>query len=179
MLAACLVVLTATLRSIGGGALTAAWNNVGFGQFDPVYLASAMPGIFDRRQSLLGTIVLANLPQMAVALSYIAVSRLLTVIARIKASMPLWPVHAAALAAFALLQWFVSQSLFPVRFQWYDSNATRRPEYDVVSEGYSFRAIVASFVLYFAIILVAIALPLFDRALWRRFLYIRRVARGR
>lgn len=146
-----------TVRSIGENNLAAAWNNIGFGQVDPVYLATALPGIVDRDKSLSSTIIVANLPQLLVSILYLGYSRLLASIPpasdNSRSFMPLL-LTMPIITAFACLRWFVSQSLFPVLFKWYNSNGTRYSKFDVINIGYSLRAIVATFVLYSVLALV-------------------------
>jgi hypothetical protein len=149
--------LIATLKCISESSLTATWNNVRFGQFDPTYLVSSMPGIFERSQSLLGTLVVANQPQIGISISWILCSRLFAGVTR--SPMRFGLIAVANVTAVVVLQWIVSQSLFPVRFKWYDRNGKRIPEYDVLSPGYSLRAIAASFILYFVTLFATAMLP--------------------
>ena len=68
MLLAILVGLPAMVRRISEPAMTAAWNNVAFGQADPAYIVDRMPGIITRVKPLLASVIGANLPQLLLAI---------------------------------------------------------------------------------------------------------------
>ena len=161
MFAAILFGLPAMVGRIRGPAMTAAWNNVAFGQADPEYIVHQMPGIIARVKPLLAAVIGANLPQLLLAIPCVLFTGWFPVPYRTTESPRTLLLMLAFLVyvLFALLGWFVSQSLFPVQFMWYNSNGARRPEFDIISEGYTLKAATASFVTCAVLISVMSLLP--------------------
>ena len=163
MFAAIFFSLPVMVGRIRGPAMTAAWNNVAFGQTDPEYIVHHMPGIIARSKPLLASVIGANLPQLLLAIPCVLFTGCFPVLYRNTESRRTLLLMLAFLVSvlFALLGWFVSQSLFPVQFMWYTSNGAPWPEFDIISEGYTLKAATASFVTCAVLISVLFSLRCF------------------